>query len=506
MADHPARILIVDDERRNRELLEVMLKPEGFLLQTAANGQEALAMVAEQGPDLILLDVMMPGMDGYEVTARLKGDKSTKHIPIIMITALGDHDARLRGLTAGAEEFLTKPPDRAELTVRVRNLLRLKAYADYFDQYSQVLEGEVGRSASRLLETERLSESALRYERDRAQRYVHTAAVMLLALDPEGRITLVNPFACSVVGWTPDELLGRDWVETCVPPPIRADLRQKFQNLLSGDLSVIESPVLTRAGEQRVIEWHNTVQRDSGGQVIGTFSSGTDITARNRAVEGLRIAEERMRFALDIADVGTWDMDYQTGVFQWSKTVEAHYGLMPGTFKGTFEAFLERVHPDDREAVLATWTKAMISGDDFTVEHRSIALDGQVTWLTTAGRIFLGEDGEPLRGIGISQNITKRRIRDFYETIGAAQRAAGLTKQLLAFGRQQVVKTAPVDLDRLITDMAPMLARLIGEHIDITLALASNLPLPPADHSQMEQAVMDLVVNARAAGYFAAKQ
>ncbi len=291
MADHPARILIVDDERRNRELLEAMLTPEGFILQTAASGHEALEMVADQAPDLILLDVMMPGMDGYEVTTRLKGDPSTKHIPVIIITALDDRDARLLGLTAGAEEFLSKPPDRAELTVRVRNLLRLKAYADYFDQYSQVLEGEVGVGASRLLESERLSESALRYERDRARRYLHTAAVILLALDPQGRITLVNPFACSVLGWTSDELLGRDWIETCVPARIRRDLKQKFQNLIGGDVTVIESAVLTRSGEERVIEWHNTVQRDEAGQVIGTFSSGTDITARRGSAEGLRKAD-----------------------------------------------------------------------------------------------------------------------------------------------------------------------------------------------------------------------
>jgi PAS domain S-box-containing protein len=280
MGDRPARILIVDDERRNRDLLEVMLAPEGFLLQTAASGKEALALVAQHAPDLILLDVMMPGMDGYEVTTRLKGDASTKHIPVIMITALGDRDARLLGLTAGAEEFLTKPPDRAELTVRVRNLLRLKAYADHFDQYSQVLEGEVGLGASRLVESERLSASALRYERDRAQRYLHTAAVILLALDPQGRVTLINPFACSVIGWTSDELLGRDWIDSCVPARMRADLREKFENLISGDVSVMESPVLTRSGVERIIEWHNTVQRDALGQVIGTFSSGTDITAR----------------------------------------------------------------------------------------------------------------------------------------------------------------------------------------------------------------------------------
>src|SRR5580658_8398314 len=122
--DHQQRILIVDDERHNRELLEVMLQQEGFLLLTATSGEEALAVVRRQPPDLILLDIMMPGMDGYEVAGRLKSNPSTKSIPIVMVTALDDRKAMLLGLDAGAEDFLTKPVDRVELTMRVRNLLR----------------------------------------------------------------------------------------------------------------------------------------------------------------------------------------------------------------------------------------------------------------------------------------------------------------------------------------------------------------------------------------------
>ncbi len=129
-AGQPARILIVDDERHNRTLLEVMLAPEGFVLTTAASGEEALAMVAQQAPDLIVLDVLMPGIGGHEVAAALKGSLATKNIPIIMVTAHDDHDAKLFGLTAGAEDFLTKPLDRAELCMRVRNLLRLKVASD----------------------------------------------------------------------------------------------------------------------------------------------------------------------------------------------------------------------------------------------------------------------------------------------------------------------------------------------------------------------------------------
>jgi signal transduction histidine kinase len=129
--DHTARILMVDDELHNRQLLEVMLTPEGYHLQTAVSGEEALAIIASQPPDLILLDVMMPRMDGYEVVAKIKGNHATESIPVIMVTALDDRNARMLGLNAGAEDFLSKPVDRAELCVRVRNLLRLKAYGAY---------------------------------------------------------------------------------------------------------------------------------------------------------------------------------------------------------------------------------------------------------------------------------------------------------------------------------------------------------------------------------------
>ena len=121
---HTARVLIVDDELRNRQLLEVMLEGEGYVLATAASGEEALEAVAKQPPDLILLDVMMPGVDGYQVAARIKGDVATAGIPIILLTALNDRNSRAHGLRAGAADVLTKPVNRAELLERVRGLLR----------------------------------------------------------------------------------------------------------------------------------------------------------------------------------------------------------------------------------------------------------------------------------------------------------------------------------------------------------------------------------------------
>jgi signal transduction histidine kinase len=148
----PPCVLIVDDERHNRDLLEVMLKPEGFRLLSAASGEEALAIVAQQPPDLILLDVMMPGMDGFEVASKIKGDPATSSIPVVMLTALDDRNARMLGLSAGAEDFLTKPIDRAELSVRVRNLLRIKAYGDKLRRTLDELETANIAAASALAE------------------------------------------------------------------------------------------------------------------------------------------------------------------------------------------------------------------------------------------------------------------------------------------------------------------------------------------------------------------
>jgi PAS domain S-box-containing protein len=272
-------------------------------------------------------------------------------------------------------------------------------------------DGEVDfvYTVSRDITDRKRAEQALRGERDRAQRYLDTADVILLKLDLDGRIVVINRYGCSLLGWTADELLGRDWIETCLPVRIREELDRKRRQLLSGDLSIVENPVITKSGEERLIEWRNRLQRDEQGHVIGTFSSGTDITERHQGVEALRTAAERTRFALEAAGVGIWDMDFTSGVLQWSETLEVMYGLQPGTFAGTFDAFIARIHADDRASVLETVGKAMKDGADFTVLNRTIWPDGTVRWLSGAGRVYLGTHGEPVRALGISQDVTARK-------------------------------------------------------------------------------------------------
>src|ERR1700733_7542503 len=125
-----ARVLVVDDVPANVRLLEARLSAEYFDVVTAMNGAEALAICERAECDLILLDVMMPDMDGFEVCRRLKSNPATHHIPIVMVTALDQPSDRVRGLEAGADDFLTKPIPELALIARVRSLTRLKMMTD----------------------------------------------------------------------------------------------------------------------------------------------------------------------------------------------------------------------------------------------------------------------------------------------------------------------------------------------------------------------------------------
>ena len=121
-----AKILVVDDEAKNVKLMEAQLAPRGYAIITAYSGEEAISQVEQEQPDLILLDILMPGMSGFEVCKRLKDDHNTRLIPIVIMTALGQVEDRIRGIEAGADDFLTKPVNHDELLARIRTALRMK--------------------------------------------------------------------------------------------------------------------------------------------------------------------------------------------------------------------------------------------------------------------------------------------------------------------------------------------------------------------------------------------
>ena len=134
-----SHILVVDDTALNRQFLKDELEGEGYVVRTAEDGEQALAIVAEHPPDLILLDIMMPNLDGYEVCRQLKSDERTILIPVVMVTALTASHERIKGIEVGADDFLSKPYNRLELLTRVRSLLKMKRHTDELENAETVL-------------------------------------------------------------------------------------------------------------------------------------------------------------------------------------------------------------------------------------------------------------------------------------------------------------------------------------------------------------------------------
>jgi class 3 adenylate cyclase/AmiR/NasT family two-component response regulator len=162
----PPRILIADDQPMNVDILQTRLAVHGYELLTAADGEEALGVARAQLPDLILLDIMMPKMDGLEVCRLLKGDAALPFMPIIMVTAKADTRDIVAGLEAGADEYLTKPVDQAALVARVKSMLRIKALHDTVQEQADRLEAQALQLAdwNRTLE-QRVAEQLAELER-----------------------------------------------------------------------------------------------------------------------------------------------------------------------------------------------------------------------------------------------------------------------------------------------------------------------------------------------------
>ncbi|MBI2207377.1 MAG: response regulator [Candidatus Rokubacteria bacterium] len=169
----PARILVVDDVEKNVRLLADILKFKGYDVVTAADGTGALERVGAAQPDLVLLDVMMPDLNGYDVCRKIREEPRTATLPVVMVTALDPTQERIKGLEAGADDFLTKPINQAELLARVRSLLRVKDLHDQLGALNQTLEQRVRDQVSEL---ERLSRLKRFFSPQLADAIVHGGA------------------------------------------------------------------------------------------------------------------------------------------------------------------------------------------------------------------------------------------------------------------------------------------------------------------------------------------
>jgi PAS domain S-box-containing protein len=407
LADRPPRILIVDDERHTRDLLEVMLAPEGYLLLTAAGGEEAVAIVAQQPPDLILLDIMMPGMDGFQVAADLKAKLATRNIPVIMVTALDNRSARMRGLSAGAEEFLTKPVDRVELCMRVRNLLRLKGYGD--DKYNQMLEGEVGsRTADLVTRTKTLEQQAAVLTEQAA--LLDLAQDAIVVRDMHNRILFWSRGAEVMYGWPSKEAIGQnahELLKTEFSAPT-----EHIEALLVGEGQWEGEAIHHKRDGARVIvasRW--ALQRDAAGAPVRILTIANDITDRKRTDAELLLLTERLSLATAVAKVGVWEWDLASNALTWDATMFDIYSCAPAV-PMPYATWSAAVWPEDLAAVEATRQRAIDEKGQGSAEYRIVLPDGSLRNISAVERVVLDKRGNVSRLIGVNMDVTARKAAE----------------------------------------------------------------------------------------------
>ena len=391
-----ATILIADDDIQSRKLLEVLLQADGYLTLSAANGKEALASIAKHAPDLILLDIMMPGLDGYQVAGALKANPVTSNIPIIMVTAHNDRSARLAALGAGAEEFLTKPVDRTELCLRVRNLLRLKEFGDFLKNHSVILEQQV---LARTVDLQRF----------RAAMEISGDAILLVDR-ASMRYIDVNQTFCELVGRTRQEVIGMTPMELFSAN--RETLERDYDAIIADSNSsptAIEGQYRHKDGSLIPIETRRrALLTDDGWIIVGT---ARDISVRKRVEETLRESEERFSSAFAHAPIGV-ALVLPDG--RWLKVNKAICDLV-----GYSEAelltrtFQDITYPEDLEIDLEN-VRRMIAGEihSFEMEKRYVHARGHLVTVLLNVSLVRDGQGQPLYFISQIQDITERKLAE----------------------------------------------------------------------------------------------
>jgi PAS domain S-box-containing protein len=389
------RILVVDDDADNREILVRRLEREGFTAVAEANGPSALERLGREPFDLVLLDIFMPGMDGFQVLERMKARYELQDIPVIVLSALDDQANAVRSIEMGADDFVAKPFDPVVLRARIGAILRRRR--------AEAERAEIAESLQLLLES---------------------TGEGVFGEDRQGRCAFVNRAAAEMLGHPRDALLGRDLhsavhhsradgspypAEAC---PIHAVLR-------TGEPRRGRDELLFRAdGSSFPIEFSaNPIKRD--GRTEGVVVTFTDITEKRRSEENL---------------------------LQSAKLESL--GVLAGGIAHDFNNILTGI-----------------------LGNTSLVLES----------LPEGDDGN--RGL-------------LTEVITAGERAADLTRQMLAFAGKGQFVLEPVDLSRAIREVSELLAATLPKPVRLNLQLASSLPPVQADPRQIQQLVFNLVLNA----------
>jgi PAS domain S-box-containing protein len=439
-------VLLADDNADMRKYVRRLLTQRWDVF-AVDNGSWALDAAREWTPDLVIADVMMPGLDGFALLRELRADKRTATIPVILLSARAGEEARIEGRLLGADDYLVKPFSARELLARVEAVLII--------------------SRSR------------RQAEQRFKSYFELGLVGMAITSPTKGCIDVNDELCRILGYERHELLKMTWAEMTHPDDLAADTAQ-FDRVMSGEIDGYSMDKRFVRNDGRIVHSIISVKciRGPDGSIDHLIGLVLDISERKRSEEAIRVAKARLDVATHGSGIGIWEYDFPDGVLEQARLERVNllelFGYDSLQAAGNQIDAMDLVHPDDRERLARTVMK-YISGDTkhYEVEHRLRHRDGSYRWVLSRGVALRDGSGKAIRLTGTTVDITDRKRAE--QRLHESERS--LTAELAGMTRLQEVSTRLVQAG----DSTSLLEEIVDAAIAITAADMGNIQLLDRD-------------------------
>ena len=382
-------ILAIDDSAETLKLLVSILSEAGHRVRPATSGELALRSIAARRPDLILLDVRMPGMDGFELCRHLKSTEGTWDIPVLFLSAADEAADKVRGFELGGHDYIPKPFQAEELLARVRTHLRLRELSERQEELV-------------LARTLQLTEANARLES-----ILKTAMDGFLRLDKDGRILEVNDSYCRMSGYREDELVGMPSARL-VAEEAPEETAAHFARIREAGADRFESVHRRKDGGHFDVEISIQVSGKDGDVV----SFVRDITERKRGERFLRETAFFFKESQRVGAIGSFKTDFASDSWESSEVLDGMLGIGPGYARNN-QGWLDLVHPDDREMMARHLAEVLGKRIPFDKEYRiKRQADGQTRWVHARGAVERDASGAARSMIGILQDIEERKLSE----------------------------------------------------------------------------------------------